>query len=80
MKGNAIVTWTDSNLNKSDKRLPNVNPAYLPNFGSDTVATNSAVSIRSACQALAGLTSNTITNIAVGVEIDISDVEGENNG
>lgn len=75
MKGNAVMALTDTNLNKFDKRLPNINPAYLPDFGSDTIAISSAVSIKAACQALNSLTTNTIRSITLESEIDISGVE-----
>lgn len=76
MKANAVLTMTDANLNKFDKRLPNVNPRYMPDYGTDTVATSSAVSIKTACQSLASLTNNTLNKIAVELAIDISDYEG----
>ncbi len=81
MKANALLTLTDTNENRFDKRLPNLNPQYMPDYGTDTVPTNTAVSIKAACESLISLTSNTLNKIAVELAIDISDVQGgEENG
>lgn len=73
--GIANLTLTDANLNKLTKNLPNVNPAYLPQYGTDTVAVSAAVSIKSAVTALNSLTTNTLNTIKLTVETDISNAE-----
>ena len=75
MKGTAILTWTNTNLKQSTKNLPNVNPAYLPTYG-ENIATDKAASIKSACQALSALTSNTLNDVKVRSEESIANYTG----
>lgn len=73
--GIANLTLTDANLNKINKNLPNVNPAYLPEFGTDTVAVSAAISIKAAVTALNSLTTNSLNAIKLTVETDITNAE-----
>ncbi len=80
MKGKAILKVTDTNENVSEKNLPNLNPAFLPNYDEDIAASDATV-IKTACIALNSLTTNTLNQIKVSTEIDITDFEGgEQNG
>lgn len=71
-KGEAVLSLYDNDESYT-KKLPNVNPDYLPNYGTDTaVSPTYGASIRSACQALNNLTTATITEVDVNTTIDVT--------
>lgn len=82
MAGKVTLNITDTNLNDKTKNLPNVNPALIPEYGlnkSEDIASD----IKIACISLMGLTTDTISQIKVISESDITNVpieSGENNG
>ena len=70
MKANAILYASDSNSNDIRKSLPNVNPAYVPRYGS-SIDIGAAASIKSACQALNALTTNTFKSVNLEITEDV---------
>lgn len=71
MKATAVLNYTTNNDKKGAKRLPNVNPAYVPTYQS-TGAESSTQLIKTAVMALHSLTTNTFTSVALETEFDIN--------
>ena len=74
MKGIVTLTNFDTNNNRYTKNLPNVNPNYLPTYDT-TVAESDVAKIKTACESLMSLSQDTLTNLNLSVEIDITSVE-----
>lgn len=75
MKASAVLKVSDVNLNDISKKLPNVNPSYIPQYGEEIDA-GYAVSIKSACQSLNALTTNTFKGVNLEITEDITDATG----
>lgn len=71
MKANAVLTYSTVNRVKGTKRLPNVNPNYVPSY-ENTGAESSTTLIKTAVQALNNLTTNSYSSLALETEIEIN--------
>ena len=71
MKASAVLKVSDTNSNDISKKLPNVNPSYIPQYGEEIDA-GYAVSIKSACQSLNALTTNTFKGVNLEITEDIT--------
>ena len=72
MKATALLNYTTaSSTNINTKRLPNVNPLYIPTYTQEASA-QSANKIRSAVTALNNLTTNTFNSVGVEIEFDLT--------
>jgi len=72
MKVTAIYGYTEAGSStKQTKRLPNVNPDYVPTYSQEASAGSQAL-IRRAIQALSALTTNTYSSAGLEIEYDIT--------
>lgn len=74
MAANAELTLRDTNGNQTKKNLPNLNPSYVPIYGS-SIDTLQAAKINQAVQSLNSLTTNSLLSTKVVVTTDISEYE-----
>lgn len=73
MKVTAIYGYTTPiSTAGQTKRLPNVNPNYVPTYSQEASADSRAL-IRRAIQALSRLTTNTFTSAGLDIEYDITE-------
>lgn len=72
MKVTAIYGYSTTTSSAGQtKRLPNVNPNYVPTYSQEASAGSQAL-IRRAIQALNALTTNTFDSAGVEIEYDIT--------
>lgn len=76
MKANAILKVDDVNSNEIKKSLPNVNPLYVPKYNED-INSSEAVKVKTACQALNALTTNTFKALDLEITADITDASSK---
>lgn len=74
MKANAILRVNDANVNEISRRLPNVNPNYVPKYG-QSIDSIGAAKITQACKALNTLTTNTFKSVGLELTEDITDAD-----
>lgn len=72
MKANAILKVDDVNSNEIKKSLPNVNPLYVPKYNED-INSSEAAKVKTACQALNALTTNTFKGLDLEITADITE-------